>query len=117
MSTPASTSDRGSAAIEVVGTVPSLLLAGLVALQFGLLGWAAVSTQDAAEAAARAASLQQDPVTAAHGALPKGLTPVEVTGDLDDGGFSYTVIVETPSVIPFLDLGHMSRTVDMPAIT
>jgi Flp pilus assembly protein TadG len=44
--------ERGTAALEFVGAFPFLLLAGMIALQFGLVGWATVSTNDAARAAA-----------------------------------------------------------------
>lgn len=108
--------ERGTAAIEFVAGVPFLILAGAVALQFGIVGWTTVSTTDAARAAARAASLGQNPVTAASGALPDGLTPRTVVGGKSGDGYSYTVTVKTPAIIPMLDVGEVSRTVDMPAI-
>lgn len=107
--------ERGTAALEFVGTFPFLLLAGLIALQFGLVGWAAVSTNDAARAAARAASLGQNPQVAATRALPGGLSPVSVTGSRIGEGYRYTVTVKAPGIVPLFDLGTVSRTVDMPA--
>lgn len=107
--------DRGSAALELVVLAPLLLLAGMVALQFGVVGWTAVSTSDAARAAARAAAEGEDPRAAASGALPDGLTPVSVSGGAAGNGYSYTVTVETPSFLPMVDLGSVSRTADMPA--
>lgn len=108
--------DRGTASIELVAGVPFLILAGAVALQFGIVGWTTVSTSDAARAAARAASLGQNPSSAAAGALPNGLTPQSVIGGKAGNGYSYTVTVKTPTILPMLDVGTVSRTVDMPAI-
>lgn len=107
--------ERGTAALEFIGMFPFLLLAGLVALQFGLVGWVAVSTTDAARAAARAASLGQNPQLAAARALPGGLSPLSVTGLHIGSGYRYTVTVKAPSIVPLFDLGTVSRTVDMPA--
>ncbi|RXW32008.1 TadE/TadG family type IV pilus assembly protein [Propioniciclava flava] len=106
--------ERGTAALEFVGAFPCLLLAGMIALQFGLVGWATVSTNDAAKAAARAASLGRNPTTAAKEALPGSLAPLSVTGSKLSGGYSYTVEVKVPSVLPMIDFGSIRRTVDMP---
>lgn len=108
--------ERGTASLEFVGILPTLLLSGMIALQFGVVGWTAVSTTDAARAAARAASLGQNPYAAAAGALPGSLTPVAVVANSSGQSRSYTVTVKTPSLLPGLDLGTVSRTVDMPAI-
>ncbi len=107
--------ERGSAALEFIATFPILLFAGLVALQLGLIGWATVSTNDAARAAARAAALGNDPQAAAQGALPGGLRVEQVTGGPSGQGYTYTVTVQTPRLIPMFDFGTVSRTADMPA--
>ncbi|MFT3875679.1 MAG: TadE/TadG family type IV pilus assembly protein [Propioniciclava sp.] len=107
--------ERGTAALEFVAGAPILMLVGAIALQFGLVGWTALSTHDAARAAARAASLGHSPQAAAAGALPGGLSPVSVTGSRVGDGYSYTVTVSVPSIVPIFNLGHVSRTVDMPA--
>lgn len=107
--------DRGTAALEFVGAVPFLLLSGAIALQFGLVGWTAISTQDAARAAARAASLGKSPSAAAAQALPSGLQLVGVTGGPSGSGYSYSVVVKTPAIVPLLELGEVTRTADMPA--
>lgn len=109
--------ERGTASLELIGVLPFLLLCGAIALQFGLVGWTAVSTSDAARAAARAASLGRSPTEAAAGALPAGLTLVDVSGTALGDGYSYTVTVKTPVIVPIFDLGTVSRTADMPAVT
>lgn len=106
---------RGTASLELVAGLPFLLLAGVVAAQFGLVGWTAISASDAARAAARAASLGQNPHAAAQDALPQGISLVSVSGGKSGQGYSYTVTVATPAIVPILDLGNLSRQADMPA--
>ncbi len=110
------TNQRGSAALEFVGLIPVILLTAVIAIQFGIFGWAALSVSDAARAAARAAAMGQDPHLAAQAALPNGLEPVQVTGGQTGDGYSYTVTIKTPTVVPILDLGEISRSADMPSI-
>lgn len=117
MSQPRHRRDRGSASLEFVAMLPILLFAGMAALQLGVAGWATTSATDAARAAARAASLGENPSAAAQGALPGGLTATSVTGGKLGNGYSYTVTVEIPDLVPFLTPGQVSRTVDMPDIS
>lgn len=106
---------RGTASLELIGGIPFLLLAGALAMQFGLIGWTAISASDAARAAARAASLGESPHSAAQNALPAGISLVSVSGGKSGQGYSYTVTVDTPAIVPILDLGTLSRQADMSA--
>lgn len=63
-------SERGAAALEMLGVAPLVILAALIALQFGVAGWTVVSTGQAAKDAARAASVGQDPGTPQRGPFP-----------------------------------------------
>lgn len=67
---------RGSASLELVALLPLLFAVALLALQGGAVVWVMSSTSEAARAAARAASLGQDPRVAAEQSLPGGLTLV-----------------------------------------
>lgn len=108
---------RGSAALEFVAVMPFFLLVALGGLQIGVTGWTTTLTTDSARAAARAASLGQSPVAAAHEALPAGLTATAVSGGHVANGYTYTVTVKVPSVFPIWDSGTVTRTVSMPGIS
>ncbi len=109
--------ERGSATLEFVAMFPLLFMVALCALQVGIVGWATTSTTDAARAAARAASLGQDPNTAAQTSLPGGLHAQSVSGGRHGNGYTYTVTVKIPDLLPYLDTGTVSRTISMPGIT
>ncbi len=105
--------ERGAAALEVVGTLPLLLLSAMIALQMGLVGWTVVETGQAAQAGARAVSLERDPASAVTNSLAGSLTPSVSSGARTAGGVRYTVEVKIPTVVPF-SLGSVTRSVDMP---
>ena len=63
----------GQATVELLGVVPALLAAGLVAWQLVLVGHAAWLSAHAARAAARADLVGDDPAAAARSALPAAL--------------------------------------------
>lgn len=107
--------ERGTASLELIGLLPVLGLVAMLALQVGIVGWTVTATSDAAWAAARAASLQQDPQSAARDALPGSLEAVSIAGGRSGDGYSYTVTVKVPSLVA-LDLGTVSRAADVPAI-
>ena len=73
--TPSSAGHReeGTASIELIATVPLLLLGVLVAAQVGLAGQALWSAGVAARAGARAALVGADATVAARRALPPSL--------------------------------------------
>ena len=63
-------SERGQAAIEVVGTLPAFLLLALVLAQLLAVGYAAVLAGQGSEAGALALATGRDPGAAVRGALP-----------------------------------------------
>jgi len=66
-------SELGQASVELVGTLPLVLLAGLVAWQLALAGHTLWLCAHAARAAARAEAVGRDPRTAARSVLPSAL--------------------------------------------
>ena len=109
--------ERGSAALEVVGTLPVLLLSALVALQIGVVGWTVAEAGEAAKAGARAKSVGVDPEDAVRESLGGMLEPKASSfGSQTPGeGYRYTVEVEVPTVLPF-SIGSVTRSVEMPVI-
>ncbi|WP_427384230.1 TadE/TadG family type IV pilus assembly protein [Janibacter sp. G56] len=106
--------ERGAAAIEMASLIPILILAGLVALQVGIAGWAMVATGQAARDGARAQSLGDDPAAAVEAALPGALVPQPGTGGSHTAkGYRQTVVVKVPSLLPF-EVGSVTRTAEMP---
>lgn len=108
-------SERGAAALETAALIPILVLSALVALQVGVAGWTVTSTGQAARDGARAASLGNDPVTAAERSLPGSLEPTDVTARRTGDGREVTVTVEVPSLAGFT-VGEVSRTSEMPVV-
>ncbi|MBL8931187.1 MAG: pilus assembly protein [Kineosporiaceae bacterium] len=110
--------DRGAAALEFAGVAPLVLLAALIALQFGVIGWTVVATGQAARDGARAASLGQNASAAATAALPGSLSASSVTTADTGDGHRCTVQVDIPTLLPLpFELGTVSRTAEMPDIT
>lgn len=67
------TSERGQASVELLGVLPCILLAGLVAWQLVLAGHTLWMTSQAARVAARAHAIGHDSRKAARSALPRSL--------------------------------------------
>src|SRR5437763_1811012 len=65
--------ERGQATVEFVGTLPLVLLAGLIAWQFVLVGHVAWDAAAAARSGARARLVGADAAAAARSALPPPL--------------------------------------------
>ena len=65
--------ERGQASVELIGVLPCVLLAGLVAWQLVLAGHALWMGSQAARVAARAHAVGRDPEAAARSALPRSL--------------------------------------------
>ena len=65
--------ERGQASVELVATLPFVLLAVAIAWQLALTGHAAWVTAQAARAAARADVVGRSPERAARGTLPRRL--------------------------------------------
>ena len=90
--------EAGSASVELVGVLPFLLLAVLVAAQLALAGQALWSAAVAARAGARAALVGRDAGDAARAALPPSMRHGARIGD--SGAVSIEVPV--PRLLPGL---------------
>lgn len=90
--------EEGTASVELIATVPFLLLAILVAAQLALLGQALWSAALAARAGSRAALVGGDAEAAARRALPPSLRSGARIGD--SGAVSVEVVV--PRLLPAL---------------
>lgn len=62
--------ERGQASVELLGSLPALLLVGLVLLQAGAVGYASVLAGNAAEAGALAMAAGGDPPAGVRESLP-----------------------------------------------
>lgn len=91
--------ERGQASVELVGTLPFLLLAGLVAWQLALAGHASWAVANAARVAARADAVGRDAEEAARSALPARLRErLRVDRDEDTGALR--VRARVPLLLP-----------------
>ena len=88
--------EDGTASIELVGAVPFLLLAILVAAQIGVAGQALWSAGVAARAGARAALVGGDATGAARRALPSAMRS---EAEIEDGD-PISVRVAIPRLLP-----------------
>jgi hypothetical protein len=88
----------GQATVELLGVLPALVAAGLLAWQLVLVGHTGWLAADAARVAARAELVGEDPVKAARSALPAGMERgLEVSRP---GGGATRVHVNVPAVHP-----------------
>jgi hypothetical protein len=83
----------GQASVELVATVPVILLVGAVAWQLALAGHTAWLTAHAARAAARADAVGEKPAEAARSALPRSLEDDIEVERLERGGVRVSVRV------------------------
>lgn len=90
--------EDGSASVELIGTIPFLLLAILVAAQIGAAGYALWSAGTAARAGARASLVGRDAARAAKRALPGALRD---GAEVNDEG-EVSVHVAVPRLLPIL---------------
>jgi hypothetical protein len=88
--------EEGTASVELIATVPFLLLAILVAAQIGLAGQALWSAGVAARAGARAALVGGDAAAAARRTLPPSLRSGAEVGDSE----VVSVRVAIPRLLP-----------------
>jgi hypothetical protein len=101
--------ERGTASVELVASVPFLLLALAVAVQIALAGQALWSASVAARAGARAALVGGDPKAAARAALPTSMRDgAEVEEEGEGGGIEVKVPVLTLLPLPELKVGARS---------
>jgi hypothetical protein len=94
--------ERAQASIETVVLLPVLVVLTFAIWQVALAGWALVSAESAARAAARAALAGSPPRPAALAALPR---PMRSRAEVEDSGERVTVRVRIPSVLPGFDAG------------
>jgi pilus assembly protein CpaE len=90
--------EAGSASIELIGVLPFLLLAILVAAQLALAGQALWSAGIAARAGARAELVGGSGAAAAKGALPPSLRE---GSEVDEAG-GVSVEVPVPRLLPVM---------------
>lgn len=95
---PPNRGERGQASVELIGAIPALLVAVLIAAQLVAAGAALWSASLAARAGARASVVGRDAADAARRALPAPLR--EGAQVVEDGGVS--VRVGVPRLIPGL---------------
>ncbi len=84
---------RGQASVELVATLPFILLAGALAWQFALAGWTVWMSAHAARVAARADAVGRAVGPAARSALPTTLRPGLEVDRLSAGGVRVRVRV------------------------
>jgi hypothetical protein len=100
--------ERGSASLELVGTLPFLILALLVAAQLALAGGSLWSAAIAARAGARAAAVGGAPRELARSALPG---PLRAGARIDARDAGMSVEVPVPRLLPGLpEFGVEART-------
>lgn len=109
----ATPTERGSVAVELMGVMPLLLLAGLAALQLLLVGFTVTAAENSARSGSRVLSTFGDPDDAARRSLPGFLADdAEVVAQ----GEKVTVIVEVPVLVPGLSTSALtvSRAAELP---
>ncbi|WP_246095186.1 TadE/TadG family type IV pilus assembly protein [Streptomyces roseicoloratus] len=104
-------------AIEYLGFLPILLIVGLAGIQLGLVAYAAQQAGTAARAAARAAGVDDEdsvprPGTAGRAAMSGWVSDHSTITSPGTG--TWTVTVEVPSLIPFMEGPTVTRTATMP---
>src|SRR5829696_1033606 len=85
--------DDGQASVEMIATLPAVLLVGLLVWQLAVAGHAAWACANAARVAARAAAVDRDAEKAARSALPRRLEEGLRVSKLDDGAIDVRVRV------------------------
>jgi hypothetical protein len=89
--------ERGQASVELLGSVPAVLVAALVAWQVVLAGHTLWLSAQAARVAARAEAVGNSPSAAARSALPRSLERGLAVNRRKAGGV--TVHVRVPLVL------------------
>ncbi len=86
--------EHGQATIELVAALPAILLAGLIALQLLVVGYAVSVADGAAEAGALALANGRPATDAVHDALPEWAEP---RAEISVSGARVTVRLRPPS--------------------
>jgi len=90
------TSERGQATVEMLAAIPLLLIAGAIALQLLLAGYALTLADGAAEAGALALAAGRPAKSAAAGSLPSWATD---KAEIAVRGGEVTVRLSPPSLL------------------
>jgi len=77
--------ERGQASVELLGTLPAVLLVAALLWELALAGHTAWLCANAARAGARAAVVGRDAAAAARSALPRSLRQGMTVDESDDG--------------------------------
>jgi hypothetical protein len=93
------TGEKGQASVEVIATIPVLILSGIVGLQLLVTGYAWTLADGAVEAGALAIAADRPPTPAVRAALP-GWARDRVDVEVDGGRVSLTL--RPPSPVPVL---------------
>jgi len=93
---------RGQASIEAIGAIPLVMLAGAIALQLLLAGYALTLADGAAEAGALALSAGRPARAAIEDSLPAWAAR---RADVAVHGGEVTVRLRPPSLLPFVGDG------------
>jgi TadE-like protein len=101
---------RGQASIETVALVPVLAVLTFAVWQAALAGWALVSAEGAARAAARAALAGSPPERAALAALPGSM---RAGATVEETGGTVTVRVRVPAVVPGFEADLSATAVEV----
>ncbi|MFB7513740.1 TadE/TadG family type IV pilus assembly protein [Streptomyces sp. NPDC056144] len=102
-------------AIEYLGFLPVLLLAGLAGLQLGLAAYVAQQAGTAARAAARADTTDEPfPGGAAEAGFASMSGWVQGRAQIAVSGGVATVTVTIPEVVPFWSFDPVTKTATMP---
>src|SRR5919197_6379582 len=88
----------GQASVELVATLPALIVVALLVAQLGIAGWALWSAANAARAGARAAYVGGSAGAAARSALPGPLREGAKVRSAGNNGVS----VRAPGLVPGL---------------
>lgn len=98
--------EQGQATVELLGAIPLLLIAGAIALQLLLTGYALTLADGAAEAGALALAAGRPAKSAAQGSLPSW---AEGRAEIAVRGGEVTVRLVPPSLLTAV-AGHLAVT-------
>lgn len=101
--------DRGSVSLELIGSLPLLILGFLISLQFVIAGFSLWSAGVAARAGARAVLTGDAAEPAARRALP-GVLRARAKVTRNDG---VTVEVLMPAILPALPVSRVTGRADL----
>jgi hypothetical protein len=114
-------SESGQASLEIAGTIAWLLIAGLFAWQLALIGWTAVSANNAARTASRLVSRGVDANQAKQagekslsGGFLQSNASVTVDPNTDKATVSVPIPIVLPGLTPFKKNFAITESAEMP---